>query len=111
MILRTTNLDICLEHDDCIVKLSLMPTSPIIFKNLFEFIVIVKFVLPSYHSETHFPYQNLVIAQLGATPFIMFIFCLFFKIMVFQKAFDVALSTTKLSLCTAYNHLDVVFYI
>ena len=31
--------------------------------------------------------------------------------MVIEKAFDVAMSTTKLPLCTAYNHLDVLFYI
>ena len=42
----------------------------------FEFIVIVKLVLPSYYPETHFPYKNLVIAQVRATRFIMFIFCL-----------------------------------
>ena len=29
--------------------------------------------------------------------------------MVVEKAFDVAMSTTKLSLCTAYNHLGVLF--
>ena len=28
--------------------------------------------------------------------------------MVVEKAFDVAMSTTKLSLCTAYNHLSVL---
>ena len=30
--------------------------------------------------------------------------------MVVKKAFDVAMSTTKLSLCTAYNHLSVFYY-
>ena len=43
---------------------------------LFELIVVIKFVLPSHRSETHFPYKNLVIAQVGATPFVMFIFCI-----------------------------------
>ena len=42
---------------------------------IFEFIVIIKFVLPSHHSETHFPNKNLVIAQVGATTFIIYIFC------------------------------------
>ena len=31
--------------------------------------------------------------------------------MVAEKAFDVAMSTTKLSFCTAYNHLDILFYV
>ena len=69
------------KHDTSIVKLSLMPTSPIIFTTLklkihylFEFIVIIKFVLPSHHSETHFPHKDLAIAQVGATPFIIFTF-------------------------------------
>ena len=86
-----------------------MPTCPIIFTTLkkfkihypFEFIVITKFVLPFYHSETHFPYKNLAIAQAEAILFIMFIFCLLFGIVVVEKAFDAAMSTTKLSLCTA----------
>ena len=39
----------------------------------------------------------------------MFIFCLFFRIMVVEKAFDIVMPTTKLSLCTAYNHLGVLF--
>ena len=81
--------------------------------NLFEFIVIIKFVLPSHDSETHFSYENLVIVQIGATPFIMFIFCLklFFRIMFVKKTFDVAMSTTKLYLYTTYNHLNVLFYV
>ena len=69
------------KHDTSIAKLSLMPTSPIIFTTLklkihylFEFIVIIKFVLPSHHSETHFPHKDLAIAQVGATPFIIFTF-------------------------------------
>ena len=36
---------------------------------------------------------------------------IFFRIMVVEKAFDVAMSTTKFSLCTAYNHLSVLFYV
>ena len=43
---------------------------------LFKFTVIIKSALPSYHSETHFPYKNLVIAQVGAFLFIMSVFCL-----------------------------------
>ena len=31
--------------------------------------------------------------------------------MVVEKAFDVAMSTTKSSLCAAYNHLSVLFYV
>ena len=58
-----------------------MPTSLIILTTLkklkihclFEFIVIM-FVLRSHHSLTYFPYKNLVIAQVGATPFLMFLF-------------------------------------
>ena len=40
----------------------------------FEFIVVITFVLPSHCSETHFPYKKMVIAQVEATPFIVFIF-------------------------------------
>ena len=72
---------------------------------LFEFVVIIKFVLPPHQSETHFPCKNLVIAQVGAILFIMFVFIYFFRIMVMEKAFDVAMSTTKLSLC------GVLFYV
>ena len=36
----------------------------------------MKFALPSHHSETHFPYKRLVVAQVEAPPFIMSIFCL-----------------------------------
>ena len=36
---------------------------------------------------------------------------LFFRTMVVKKAFDVTLSATKLSLCTAYNQLSVTFYV
>ena len=69
----------------------------------------MKFVLPSHCSETRFPFKNLVIAQAGATPFIIVNFRLFFRIMVVEKAFHVAImSATKLSLCTAYNHLSVL---
>ena len=60
-----------------------MPTNPIILTT----IVILKFVLPSHHSETHFPYKNLIIAQEGATSFNIFIFCLIiFRIIVVEKA-------------------------
>ena len=31
--------------------------------------------------------------------------------MVVKKVFDVAMSTTKLCLCTAYNYLIVLFYL
>ena len=31
--------------------------------------------------------------------------------MVVKKTFDVAMPTTKSSLCTAYNHLSVLFYV
>ena len=51
----------------------------------------MKFVLPSHCSETRFPYKNLVIAQAGATPFIIVNFRLFFRIMVVEKAFHVAM--------------------
>ena len=59
-----------------------MPTSPIlsllfsIIYYLFESIVIIKFVLPSHHSESDFPFKHLVISQVGVTHFIMFMFCL-----------------------------------
>ena len=38
--------------------------------------MIIKFVLPSHHSESDFPFKHLVISQVGATHFIMFMFCL-----------------------------------
>ena len=41
---------------------------------LFEFVVIMKFVLPSHHSQIHFPYKNLVIAQMGR----LLLLCLYF---------------------------------
>ena len=61
-----------------------MPASPIILNTLkkkikihpFKFIVIIKLALPSHHSETHFPLKKLIIAQVGATLSLMFIFCL-----------------------------------
>ena len=46
---------------------------------LLEVIVIIKFVLQSYRSETHFPYKKkIVIAHVGETPVIVFLFCLTF---------------------------------
>ena len=89
-----------------------MPNSPIILTALKNLKSIRKFVLPSHHSETDFRYKNLVIVQVGPTAFIMFIFCLFFfRIMVVEKNFDVAMSTIKLSLGTAYNQFSVLFYV
>ena len=87
-----------------------MPTSAIILTTLKNF----KFIIYLYcHliTQKHIFHKKLVIAEVGWTPFIMFVFCLIFRIMVVEKAFGVAISTTKLSLCTAYNHLGVLFYI
>ena len=64
----------------CRVKLNAQPSDYSHYSKkfkihyLFELIVIIKFVLLSHDSETHFPYKNLVIAQVGAIPLIMYIF-------------------------------------
>ena len=95
-----------------------MPTSAIILTTLknFNFIIYLSLLLLlSFHchliTQKHIFHKKLVIAEVGWTPFIMFIFCLIFRIMVVEKAFDVAMSTTKLFLCTAYNHHGVLFYV
>ena len=74
-------------QDNCLVKLSLMPNSLIILTTLkkikihflFDFIVIIKFILPCDHSETHFPYKTLGMAQVEGTIFIMFIYPVIFQ--------------------------------
>ena len=83
-IILRTNWDICFKYDNCIGKLSLMPTCAIILTTLrkfkihypFMFIVIIKFLLLFHLFEPHFPYKNLVIAQVGEATFIIISFCL-----------------------------------
>ena len=74
-------------------------------------LLLLQSLLQSHRTETHFLYKNLVIAQVGATPFTFIFYLIIFKGMVVKKASDVVMSTTKLSLCTAYNHLSVLFYV
>ena len=56
-------------------------------------------------------YQPLVLAQVGETPFVILYFVkLFFRIMIVKKTFDAAMTTTKLFLCTACDHLSAVVH-
>ena len=42
---------------------------------------------------------------------IVLLFCLFLRIKFFKKAFDVAMSKTKLQLFLAHKHLSVLLYV
>ena len=55
-------------------------------------------------------HKLLVIGFSSNTPCILFLI-IFFRIVVVKKAFDVAMSTSKLSLCTTYNHISVLFHV
>ena len=91
----------------CIGKTSTQ--NPILHYSCTYFSYIIRVII-HHNTVVSGTWKSLVLAQVGEIPLLCLHFVLlFFRIMVVKKAFDVAMSTTKLSLSTAHNRLSVLF--